>query len=123
MDTGLLCYLAGWKTVESAQNGAMSGSIFETFVVSEILKSYMNAGRDTEHIYYYRDKDKREIDIVIDSDSVIYPVEIKKSATVSNDWSANMNALNSVQDRTVICLVDHKINVSERVKALPIEYI
>ena len=128
MDTGLLCYLAGWKTVESAQNGAMSGSIFETFVVSEILKSYMNAGRDTDHIYYYRDKDKREIDIVIDADSVIYPVEIKKSATVSNEWSADMNALNSVQDRTVargvvICLADHKINVSESVKALPIEYI
>ena len=86
MDTGLMCYLFGWKTYEQAKNGAMSGNIFETFAVSEIIKSYLNTGRDIrDTIFYYRDKDKKEIDFLILEDGVIHPIEIKSSANVKKE--------------------------------------
>ncbi len=96
MDTGLLCYLTGWSSPDVLKNGAMSGSIFETFVVSEILKSYSNAGSGTDGIYYYRDKDKKEIDLLIDNGNTIHPIEIKKSGSVSNDWIRNFNVLDKI---------------------------
>ena len=127
-DTGLLCYLAGWLTPESAKNGAMSGHIFETFVVSEIIKSYLNAGKTTDKLYFYRDKDKREIDLLIESGNTLYPVEIKKSAKVDKSMIRNFSVLNKITDKeigegAVICLADNVVNISENVRALPIEYI
>ncbi len=65
--------------------GTMAGAFFETFVVAEILKSYYNAGVLEPSLYYYRDKDVREIDILIEQNGVIYPVEIKKTANPSRD--------------------------------------
>ncbi len=128
MDTGLMCYLTGWITPQSAQVGTMSGAIFETFVVSEILKSYMNAGIGTDNIYYYRDKDKKEIDLIIEKDNVIYPIEIKKGANVDRHWADNFKVLDKINGKTVgkgavICLADKKVAISDSVDALPIEYI
>lgn len=128
MDTGLLCYLLGWKTAETAEKGAMSGNIFETFAVSEIIKSYINAGYDAEQIYYYRDADKKEIDLLIVDGDTLYPVEIKKSAHVSKDWIKNFNVLNKIPGKkigkgAVICLAENPIPITEDVTALPIEYI
>ena len=127
-DTGLLCYLLGWKTPETAEKGAMSGNIFETFVVSEILKSYVNAGFDAENIYYYRDADKKEIDLVIADGDVLYPVEIKKSAQVSREWIKNFDVLKKVPGKkigkgAVVCLCEHPVPITEDVTALPIEFI
>ena len=79
MDTGLVCSLVGWSTQTVAQNGAMSGSLFETFVVSEIVKSYLNAGRDGSNIFFYRDHNMNEIDLVIEQDGILYPIEIKRA--------------------------------------------
>ncbi len=128
MDSGLLCYLLGWNSPETAKRGAMSGEIFESFVVSEILKSYMNAGHGTEKIYYYRDKEKREIDLVIEEGRRLYPIEIKKGATVSRDWIKNFSALERIPDceigeGAVICQAEKAVPISENVYALPIEYI
>ena len=128
MDTGLLCYLTGWNSPEVLRNGAMSGSIFETFVVSEILKSYSNAGRGTDGIYYYRDKDKKEIDLLIENGNTIHPVEIKKSGSVKKDWIKNFSVLDKIQGKqvgrgAVICLAEKRLPVNENVDALPIEYI
>ena len=78
-DTGLCSYLTDWETPQTLESGAMSGAIFETFVVNEIIKSYKNAGREP-NIYYYRDKDKREIDVIIERNGKLYPIEIKKTA-------------------------------------------
>ena len=79
MDTGLAAYLCRWPNAETLQNGSMDGAFFETFVVSEIVKSYYNAGKPVNNLYYYRDVDQREIDLLIVSADSIYPIEIKKS--------------------------------------------
>ena len=79
MDTGLCAYLCKWPSAEMLMDCAMSGAFFETFVVSEIVKSFYNSGIDPkQYIYYYRDIDKKEVDVLLVKDGVIYPVEIKK---------------------------------------------
>ena len=78
-DTGLVCYLTKWSSPETLENGAMSGAILENYVVSEIMKTYLSCGMEA-FMYYYRDKDAREIDIVLEHDGVLNPIEIKKSA-------------------------------------------
>lgn len=128
MDTGLLCYLVGWNTTASAQNGAMSGAIFETFVVSEVIKSFINAGRDPSGIFYYRDKDKHEIDLVIEDGRMLYPVEIKKGATIRKDWARGFKYLSKVTDHTVargtvVSLVDRPMPVTENAIAVPLNYV
>ena len=79
-DCGLVAYLTKWSTGDTLMNGAMSGAILENFVVSEIVKSYQNSGWDA-HIYYYRDKDTKEIDILLEDSGKLHPMEIKKTAT------------------------------------------
>jgi len=78
-DTGLVSYLAKWSSAETLEAGAMNGAIFENYVISEIMKSFYNSAT-TPFIYYYRDKDAREIDIIMEKDGNLYPIEIKKSA-------------------------------------------
>ena len=78
-DTGLVCYLTKWSSAETLESGAMNGAILENYVVSEIRKSYLNSGQEA-FIYYYRDKDAKEIDIILEHDGVLNPIEIKKSA-------------------------------------------
>lgn len=79
-DCGMVAYLTKWSDGETLMNGAMSGAILENYVVSEIVKSYQNCGREP-FIYYYRDKDTKEIDILLEDSGKLYPIEIKKTAT------------------------------------------
>ena len=97
-------------------------------MVSEILKSYSNSGSGIDGIYYYRDKDKREIDLLIESGNTIHPVEIKKSGSVSKDWIKNFSVLEKIPGKqvgrgAVICLAENRLPISDNVDALPIEYI
>lgn len=78
-DTGLVCYLTKWSTPETVMNGAMSGALFETYAIAEIIKSYYNNAKEP-HIYYYRDRDSKEIDLILESNGQLNPIEIKKSA-------------------------------------------
>lgn len=78
-DTGLVCYLTKWSSPEVAESGAMSGALLENFAVSEIMKSYQNSGLEP-YIYFYRDRDAKEIDVVIEGDGKLCPLEIKKNA-------------------------------------------
>lgn len=78
-DTGIACYLTKWSNAETLECGAMNGAILENYVVAEIKKTYMNCGREP-YLYYYRDKDMKEIDIVLEHDGVLNPIEIKKTA-------------------------------------------
>ena len=78
-DTGLVCYLTRWSSPETAMNGAMSGALLENYAVAEITKTYQNAGQEP-FLYYYRDKDAREIDLLLEQDGKLFPIEIKKMA-------------------------------------------
>ena len=127
-DTGLLCYLSGWNTESSAKNGASNGAIFETFVFNEILKSFLNAGKNIDNIYYYRDKEKNEIDFIIEYDNEIYAIEVKKSATLDIGWTKNFEVLNKIKDKKVVskivlCQVDKIYDLPNDVRAVPIDYI
>ncbi len=79
-DTGLVCFLTKWSSPEITESGAMSGALLENYTVSEIMKSYQNAGL-TPYLYYYRDRDAKEIDVIIEGDGKLCPLEIKKTAT------------------------------------------
>lgn len=133
-DTGLACYLTRWLTADALKCSAVAGNMFETFMVSEILKTYTNEGKDYRfNVFYYRGKDKNasgdnEIDLIIEEDGVLYPVEIK----MSGNPKANMGATNPVLDKVagksrgmgvILCLIDKKTYLRENLVALPIEYI
>jgi predicted AAA+ superfamily ATPase len=81
-DTGLVCYLTKWSDANTVMSGAMSGQLLENFAVSEIVKSYHNCGHEP-YLYYYRDKDTKEIDLIIEGDGKLYPIEIKRTASPS----------------------------------------
>ncbi len=83
LDTGLCAHLTRWSSAETLESGAMDGAFFETWVVSEIYKSYLNAGMNPP-LYFYRDSNKKEIDLIIYQDGVLTPVEIKKGSDPKN---------------------------------------
>lgn len=83
-DTGLVCYLTKWSSAETLESGAMNGAILENYVVAEIMKTYLNSGKES-FLYYYRDKDAKEIDIVLEHDGVLNPIEIKKSSNPGSE--------------------------------------
>lgn len=133
-DTGLACYLSRWLSADALKNSAVAGNMFETFIVSEILKSYTNEGKDYRfQIFYYRGKDKKasienEIDLIIEENGIIYPVEIK----MTGNPKASMASANTVLDRIpdkkrgngiILCLIDRKTYLRENLIALPITYI
>lgn len=78
-DTGLVCYLTKWSSAETLESGAMNGAILENYVVAEIAKTYSGNGLEP-FMYYYRDKDAKEIDVILERDGMLYPLEIKKTA-------------------------------------------
>jgi len=95
LDTGLCAYLLKWGNAEILERGAMSGAFFESWVFSEIYKSYINAGKEPP-LYYYRDKEKREIDLLIYENGTLYPIEIKKSASPGTDSVKHFSVLNPI---------------------------
>lgn len=78
-DTGLVCYLTRWSSAEVAESGAMSGALLENFTVSELMKSYQNVGL-VPYLYFYRDRDAKEIDVILEGNGKLFPLEIKKTA-------------------------------------------
>jgi predicted AAA+ superfamily ATPase len=92
LDTGLAAYLTRWTTPEALEAGASSSAFFETFVVSEIMKSWYNAGK-TPPVFYYRDKDRNEIDLILEVDGKLHPIEIKKSANPARDARVMKDAI------------------------------
>ena len=126
LDTGLCSYLTDWLTPLSLQTGAMSGAIFETYVFSEILKSYYHNGR-TPNFYYYRDFDKKEVDLIIETGDTVYPIEVKKIASPSNNSFKNFSLLKKLNKKighgVVICFIEKDLPLSKEVTAVPVFYI
>ena len=97
LDTGLAAYLLKWGNPEALEKGAMSGAFFESFVFSEIYKSYLNAGKEPP-VFYYRDKDQKEIDLLIYQNGTLFPVEIKKAASPGKTATKNFKVLEPVKE-------------------------
>lgn len=123
IDTGLCAYLTAWSSPETLEAGAMSGPILETWILTEILKSYWHAGRSAP-LYYYRDKDKKEIDLLIVQDDVIYPLEIKKTAAPDKSDIRHFKVLERLAGAPgpggVICLADQTLPLTETRWVIPI---
>ncbi|MBQ9772036.1 MAG: ATP-binding protein [Lentisphaeria bacterium] len=141
-DTGLACYLTRWLSSETLAYGAMNGHMFETFVVSEILKSFANIGLDYRHfVSYYRGHDKirqkingetiiseGEIDLIIEENGICYPVEIKQNSNVSATETSAFQVLDKLENKkrgmgAVICNCPQPGMLRENIIQLPVWYI
>lgn len=126
MDTGLAAYLCRWPNAETLQNGNMDGAFFETYVVSEIVKSYYNSGTPVNNLYYYRDIDQKEIDLLIVTADSIYPIEVKKSKDPSKP-DKNFKVLNkfglNVKPGLVICMCDEIVPINKNCYLIPVSLI
>lgn len=104
-------------------NGAMNGAILENFVVSEIVKSYQNCAREP-FIYYYRDKDTKEIDIILEDSGKLYPIEVKKTTTPSNQLTRVFAVLDKAtlerSTGAVLCMTDRLSAFDSRNLIIPI---
>ena len=128
LDTGLAAYLTKWYTPEVLEAGAMAGAFFETFAVAEVLKSYYNAGILEPALYYYRDKETKEVDLVIEQNGILHPVEIKKTVNPTTEHIQNFSALEKIKNATigsggVICLYDKSIHLNDKDVTIPIEWL
>ena len=104
----------------------MSGALLETWVISEIIKSYLHHGR-TPRLSFYRDKEQREIDLLIEENETLYPIEIKKTASIQNLGFKGFDVLKNLKVPVghggVICLVNTLVPLSEGVDAIPAAYL
>lgn len=128
LDTGLAAYLTKWNTPEVLKNGAMAGMFFETFVISEIIKSYYNKGVLELPLYFYRDKDMREIDLLIEDGGTLYPLEMKKHADPSKKDIDAFGVLDKIHNVKrgpggVICMYDKLVTLQGEDKVIPINYL
>lgn len=125
MDTGLAAYLCRWPTAQTLENGAMDGAFLETWVVTEIVKSYYNAGKPAD-LFYYRDMDKKEIDLLIVKGDKIFPIEIKKGKEPSKP-DKNFGVLSSfkmdVQPGLILCMSDALIPYNRETWYCPISVL
>lgn len=141
-DTGLAAYLTRWLTPETLATGAMSGAFFETFVISEILKSYSNQGLDYRYfVSYYRGKDKKkvkkngeetweeaEIDFIIEQDGVLYPIEIKQTSNTLSEMTSAFQILDKIPEKkrgtgAVVCMCSMPGALRENVLQIPYWFI
>jgi len=130
MDTGLDAYLTRWTSPEVMQSGAMAGAFFETYVVGEIIKSFANNGEDAP-IYFYRDKDKVEIDLLIEENNTLYPVEIKKTASPNSEDAKNLYITSRIKNvqigqNVILCNTDKVVSVQKgdvTALAIPLEFV
>lgn len=135
LDTGMCAYLLKWGNPEALEKGAMSGAFFESYVFSEIYKSYLNAGKEPP-VFYYRDKDKKEIDLLLLQNGVLYPIEVKKSASPEKEAIKHFNVLKPVTEPekfgkleqykmeigtgAVICMINDLLPIDEKNWYVPV---
>ena len=145
-DTGLACYLSRWLTPETARNGSMSGALFETFVVNEIIKTYSNRGLKYDFsVFYYRGKDRKktrietengvieesvegEIDLIIQEGDDLYPIEIKETASPKASMASYFDVLDKEIGKhrktgVILCTIGEKTFLRDNLVCLPLEYI
>ena len=126
LDTGLAAYLTQWSSPQTIEAGAMGGAFFETWVIAEVIKSYWHTGKSAP-IYYYRDADQKEIDLLIVQDGTIYPVEIKKTTAPTKKDVRHFSVLKKLKTPigpgAVLCMSHSPMPITETVQALPASQI
>ena len=128
MDTGLACFLAGYMDSQTLEKSAYNGAIFETYVVTEIIKSFANQGLDSrKYLYYYRDNNGKEIDLLILYNNVMYPIEIKKSYNPGKQAIKNFDVVKKLGLKTgnggVVCLNKEIFPLDKENNLIPIELL
>lgn len=128
LDTGLMAYLTKWLTPETISSGAKSGQFFETFVVSQVIKSFNNQGIEPP-LYFYRDTNQKEIDLIIEYNRTLYPVEIKVTASPNKKMAKSFDLLSPLSPEwtlgqgVIINQYPTKLYLSENLVALPLSYL
>lgn len=127
-DTGLACYLAGYSDAKTLEKSAINGNMFETYVIMEIIKSFVNDNKDPRlYLNFYRDSNQIEIDLIITINNTVYPIEIKKSKNPSKSMIKNFSILKKgekeIGEGGIICMVDKIIPLDEKNNAIPIQCI
>jgi hypothetical protein len=121
-DTGLAAYLTAWASPQTLEAGALSGPILETWVVAELVKSYWHNGREAP-LFFYRDRDQREIDLLLVQDGTVYPLEIKKTASPTRDDVRHFQALERIGlpigPGGVICLAEQSLPLTAATQSIP----
>ena len=121
-DTGLVAYLTRYSSPDILANGSINGAILENYIVSEIRKTYLNAGMEC-YLHYYRDKDTKEIDLIIESDGLLHPLEIKKAATATLSMVSSFSVLTKSSIPTgiggVLCLKESFTALNKDVLVIP----
>ncbi len=128
LDTGLAAYLTKWNTPDVLKSGAMAGAFFESFVLSEIVKSYYNNGVSELPLYFYRDKDMNEIDLLIEESGILHPIEIKKHADPQKKDIEAFDLLDKIPgvkrgQGGVVCLYDKLITLRGKDRVIPVNYL
>lgn len=125
-DTGLVAYLTKYSSAEILQNGSINGAILENFIVSEIKKSYSNCGKEL-FMYYFRDKQQHEIDLILENEGILHPIEIKKSANPTASMIKNFDILKKatlpVGTGAIICLKDSFTALDRETLIVPVRCI
>ena len=127
-DTGFASYLTKWNSPETLKNGAISGHIFENYIIMEIYKSYINNGISEPPFYYYRDNNGKEIDLIIEDGDTLYPIEIKQSADPKRSDIKNFNEIDNISDKkrgkgALVCRYDKLDMMTEKDYIVPVEYL
>lgn len=135
LETGLAAYLTGWTSPQALEAGTMSEQVFETHVFGEIYKSFLNAGQRAP-LYFFRNNDKKEIDLLMERDGTLFPIEVKKTASPSRKDARNLNVLDPVNapnmtpelsmfkreigTGAIVCMAQDTLPISERAWAFPV---
>lgn len=122
-DTGLVCYLTKHSNAEILQNSSINGAVLENYVVAEIRKSYLNIGKEP-FMYYYRDKEQREIDLILETHGALHPIEIKKSSNPTASMIKNFDALSKanvkVGQGAIVCMKTHLSALDKDTLVIPV---
>ena len=123
LDTGLCCHLTRWTSPEALEAGAMAGAMLESYLFSEIVKSYLHNGQSGV-FYFYRDRDQKEVDLLIEQDGVLYPLEFKKSARPGQSAVKHFGVLNKLDlpigPGGVLCMSEKIVPITRQASAIPV---
>lgn len=125
-DTGLLCHLLGWHSAETAASGAMAGPLLENHVLCEVRASYSHRGRSAP-IWFWRSKEGREVDLLIEEEGLLHPVEVKLTASPSSRDLGGFRALvrtgAAMGHGAVVCMARRRVPIDRTADAVPVDAI